>query len=269
MSQKPTIVLVPGAWHIAATWNKVTSLLEAQQYKCISVTLPSTTGSPDTTFLDDINAARDAIVGETSQSRDVVVVVHSYGSMVGVSASKGLTGKKAQQDTTTPSSVEVSQSDQPNSGHVIGFIMIATGFVRTGVTFFGGFDGPPPPIWNANYETGFLEITIDPRELFYHDLPKEEGDYWVSKLTKQALKPLTEGGEHAYSAWMDAPIWFLATVEDRGLPFEFQKLLVQGAKDAGADVTMREIVTSHSPMLSRPEETVEFMQDALAYFARK
>jgi len=42
-------------------------------------------------FLDDLTAVRDVIVEVTSQGSDVIVVVHSYGSIVGSSAIKSLT----------------------------------------------------------------------------------------------------------------------------------------------------------------------------------
>jgi len=87
MSQKPSIVFVPGAWHRAETWDKVTALLSSQGYRCISVTLPSTLSSTTTTFLEDITAIRKAITAETAEGRDVVLVVHSYGGSVGASAS--------------------------------------------------------------------------------------------------------------------------------------------------------------------------------------
>ena len=60
-----------------------------------------------------------------------------------------------------------------------------------------------------------------------------------------------EGGEHAYAGWIDVPVWYLSTMEDRALPVQAQRMFVQCAKDAGADVTVREVESSHSPMLSR------------------
>jgi hypothetical protein len=102
--------------------------------------------------------------------------------------------------------------------------------------------------------------------LFYHDLPVEEGNYWVGKLQKHSSKALAEGEEHAYAGWKDVPVWYLATIEDKGLPFEAQRYFVQAAKDGGADVTLREVASSHSPMLSKPKETVDFILEAVAYF---
>ena len=146
---------------------------------------------------------------------------------------------------------------------------MATGFNVAGVSFLGGFGGKPPPSWKADTESGFAVLLADPRELFYHDLSEEEGNQWVEKLQKQALKPLAEGGEHSYPGWQDVPCWYLATVNDKGLPIEAQSFFVQMAKDAGGDVTVREIESSHSPMLSRPKETVEFMLEAVGAFTQK
>ncbi|KIW35479.1 uncharacterized protein PV07_02175 [Cladophialophora immunda] len=264
MSSKPTLVFVPGAWHRAETWSKISTILETQHhYKCIAVTLPSTQSDPAATLLGDIEAVRDVLVAETSQGRDVVVVVHSYGGVVGESAMKGLALPKGKPDAASSSS---SSAEDKASGHVIGLIMMATGFVTPAKSFIEGLGGQAPPEWNLNQETGFVEILVDTRQLFYHDLPEEEGKEWANKLTKHSLKTLTEGGEHTYPGWKDVPSWYLATKDDKALPVEAQRMFVQMAKDAGADVTLREIESSHSPMLSRPEETVQFVLDATARF---
>ncbi|OAP59539.1 hypothetical protein AYL99_06837 [Fonsecaea erecta] len=259
MSPKPTLIFVPGAWHTADTWTKICKILENQhQYKCIPLTLPSTQSDPSATLLGDIETVRNAIVAETSQGRDVVVVMHSYGGIPGQSAIKGLTSPKWETDT----------AESKKTGHVIGLILMASGFVVPAKSFIDGMGGQPPPSFILNKESGFAELVVDPRELFYHDLPEEEGKEWVKKLTKHSMITLTEGGEHTYAGWMDVPSWYLATTEDHALPVEAQRMFVQMTKDAGGDVTLREIHSSHSPMLSRPEETVQVVLDAVASFVK-
>jgi pimeloyl-ACP methyl ester carboxylesterase len=225
--------------------------LKAQHFKCVSVALPTTAGNVSATFGDDVEAVRASIIAETTQGRDVVVVVHSYGGAVGQSAVKGL--NRPQQDATSSA----------GTGHVLGLVMMASGFGQTGTTFLDNFGGQPPPIWKLD-PSGFVLITLSPRELFYHDLPEEEGDYWVSKLTKQSLKALTEGREHSYAGWRDMPTWILVTTDDKALPVEAQRMFIQMAKDAGGDITIREVESSHSPMLSKPKETVDFIVEAVA-----
>ena len=96
--------------------------------------------------------------------------------------------------------------------------MLASDFVQTGVSFIDGLDGTPPPSWKADTQNGFAVIVAKPRSLFYHDSPIEEGEYWVGRLEKRSLKALMEGGEHAYAGWVDVPVWYLATTEDKALP---------------------------------------------------
>lgn len=78
--------------------------------------------------------------------------------------------------------------------------------------------GHPPPAWRINKDTGYAEIVLLPRDIFYHDVPADEAEYWASQLCSQSLKSLFEGGEHAYSGWLDVPSWYIGTIEDRGLP---------------------------------------------------
>jgi pimeloyl-ACP methyl ester carboxylesterase len=249
MSTKPTFVLVPGAWHGPQTWDKVSSLLNDQGYTSTSVTLPTTSGSSSSSLGDDVKATEDAIAAETSQGHNVVIVTHSYGGIVGQSAIKGFTRPK---DTPKP------------SGYVIGLILIASGFAQPGMAFLDGTGGTPPPTWRLD-PSGFAELQVPARELFYHDLPEAEGDEWVEKLTKQSSKAFTEGKDVVYPGWKDVPVWMLLTTEDKALPVELQKMFVDMVKDV-ADVTVKEIASSHSPMLSKAKEVVEFILDGTKSF---
>jgi pimeloyl-ACP methyl ester carboxylesterase len=268
MSNLPTLVFIPGAWHKPTCYDKIIKLLQQKhQLKCASVTLPSTTGDPAATFKDDLDAARDVISNETTQGRDVVVIAHSYGGMVGNSAIKGFARPKSAAiaaSSATPTST--SSSAPPTTGYVVGLILIASGFTLTGLTFMDPFFDHPPPAWRVNSATGYADIVASPRELFYHDLPEEEGNYWVSQLTTQSLKALFEGREFSYAGWLDVPVWYIGTVEDRGLPVVAQRMNVGLGREMGDSVEHREMQTSHSPFLSQPEQTVGFVVDAVEAF---
>lgn len=214
--------------------------------------LPSTANDPEATFKDDLDAARNVISAELSNGRNVVVIAHSYGGMVGNSAIKGFTKPR--------------DADDNRSGYVIGLVLIASGFTLTGLAFMDPFFGRPPPAWRVNNETGYAELVTSPRELFYHDLPEDEADYWVSQLTSQSLKALFEGGEYTYAGWKDVPSWYIGTVEDRGLPVLAQRMTVGMAREMGASVEHRELQTSHSPFLSQPGLTVEILLEAVDAF---
>lgn len=252
MSATPTLVLVPGSWHTPAVWDKVVGYLDAQHFKSVPASLPSCSSNSSATFSDDIQAVRKAITSETEAGRDVVLVVWSYGGQVGNSAIKGLT-----------------KADDGNSGRVLGVALIASGFPMTGVGFLEATGGVPPPFIGLDHEAGFANLLADPKELFYHDLDATEADHWIQQLTKQSLKSLAEGGEHAYSGWKDVPTWYLAAIEDRALPVELQRMFVQMAQEQGGDVTLREVQGGHAAMLSKSKECADFVIEAARAFARK
>jgi len=104
---------------------------------------------------------------------------------------------------------------------------------------------------------------------FYHDLSADEADYWVSQLSTQSLKALFEGGEYAYAGWMDVPVWYIGTIEDRGLPVVVQRMGVGMAREMGASVEHRELQTSHSPFLSQPGATARIIFEAVEAFTEK
>lgn len=263
MADSPTLVFIPGSWHKPTCYDKVTNLLQREHnLKCISIALPSTTGNPAATFKNDLDVAREAISNETTRGRNVVVIAHSYGGVVGNSAIKGFTQPR---DTTGD-----KQTQPQTTGYVIGLILIASGFTMTGFAFMDPFLGRPPPFWRVNNSTGYAELVVSPRELFYHDLPAEEADFWVSQLTTQSLLALFEGGEYTYAGWKDVPVWYIGTIEDRGLPVLVQRMQIGVAREiAGSDVEHRELQTSHSPFLSQPDGTVRIIVEAIESFTGK
>ncbi|RAO67619.1 uncharacterized protein BHQ10_003631 [Talaromyces amestolkiae] len=254
MTENPSFIFVPGAWHRAEVWQKVMSELSGQGYTCIAVTLPSTI-TPSAAFADDVSVVQNTVREETQKGRDVVIVVHSYGGQVGNSAVKGLSRK--------PASVSSS------SGHVIGLALIASGFPATGVSFVDGLGGEIPPEWKVDTDKGLISLAVDPQELMYQDLSENEGKLWVARLTIQSVKAMTEGGESAYAGWKEVPNWFLVTLDDRAYAAQAQRFFIKAAQDAGADVTVREVASSHSPMLSKPKETAEFILDAAKDFVNR
>ncbi|KEQ80399.1 hypothetical protein M438DRAFT_236980, partial [Aureobasidium pullulans EXF-150] len=92
---KPSIVLVPGAWHVPAHFSQVIEKLEDQGYVCVGVNLPTNTRNPlvDGRLLgieDDVAAIRAAVISQLDAGNDVVVVTHSYSSVPGTAALTGL-----------------------------------------------------------------------------------------------------------------------------------------------------------------------------------
>jgi pimeloyl-ACP methyl ester carboxylesterase len=194
----PTLIFIPGGWHTAAVWDKVIKLMEAQGHTCIGVNLPSCSSNPSATFYDDTQAVRGVILAETNdKNRNVVLVTWSYGGQVASSAIRGLTSTTTTTTTDTSTQEEADGTDKKPQGRILGLALIASGFTTTGVSFLAATNNTPPPFLTPNTTTGFAALVADPKDLFYHDLPLPEAQYWESQLTQLSLKALAEGGEHS------------------------------------------------------------------------
>lgn len=86
-SENPTILFVPGAWHLPESFDAVRSLLRERGYPSIAAGLPSIGAEPPTkTLADDAALVRAEIKRLADAGKQVVVVTHSYGGLVGQNA---------------------------------------------------------------------------------------------------------------------------------------------------------------------------------------
>lgn len=136
MSTRPTLVLIPGAWHVAEHYDLLTPLLEKEGYTCHALTLPSVGANPALTSLDpDVQTIRKHVIALLDEGKDVVVVMHSYGGIPGGSAMRGL-----------------SKTDRQKAGEkgggVVGLVYICSWMIDEGMSMIearggrGGKGGP-------------------------------------------------------------------------------------------------------------------------------
>jgi len=76
------------------------------------------------------------------------------------------------------------------------------------------------------------------------------------------LKPqawIAYQGRTTYAAFMDIPSWYLYCEKDQAVPPAAQRGIVQAAEAAGAKMKTVSFESSHSPFLSMPQATAEFI----------
>lgn len=87
---KPTIVFAPGAWHQPSCFDRIRQSLHGRGYSTDAVSYPSVGFQPNSTLSDDATALRGVLEKVVSTGKEVVLVLHSYGGMVGSNAVDGL-----------------------------------------------------------------------------------------------------------------------------------------------------------------------------------
>ncbi|KAF2813698.1 alpha/beta-hydrolase [Mytilinidion resinicola] len=115
---KPSIILIPGAWHRPVIYAAVeVLLLEAGYSDVCALQLPSAGGDPvPETRVQDIAIIRSAVTERLQQGKDVVIVAHSYAGTPAGEAVQGLPSKFKADSTANGEGSPVQENQESNPG---------------------------------------------------------------------------------------------------------------------------------------------------------
>lgn len=233
MATKPVIVLVPGAWHPPAAFDPVTKLLDAAGYETKGVTLASVgAAEPLTDFQPDVDAIQAVIKPVVDEGKDVLLVVHSYGGMVGSEAVRGLD--------------KASREKEDKKGGISHMYFCCAFALPEGVSLMNALQDKPLP-W---FKIAEDEKTLDPAtpiETFYNDV--ENPEKYVAMLKPHSYR--TMFSKMTYPGWKYVPCTYLFCEKDMAIPLEAQKGMVESS---GVTWRTETVDASHSPFLSVPDK---------------
>ncbi|KAI9721320.1 MAG: hypothetical protein M1828_005180 [Chrysothrix sp. TS-e1954] len=252
---KPTIIFVPGAWHLPSQYSKITDQLKAASYEVNAVTLPSVVDSTSSgsAFDGDVAVIRSEITA--AMPNDVVVVCHSYGGLPTSEACQGL--------------LKADRDRQGKPGGVLTVMYICAFAATEGVSLFDAIGGKPTPWmhWEPDVEKendpdGVLKAHT-PEHVFYHDLSPEEAAEHSGRLKLHSAGSMMSPA--TYAVWKHVPCWYFVCEGDRAIPLVAQEMMLdqEGGrwKEGGVERTER-VADGHSPFLSCPEKVVRFVTKA-------
>ncbi|KAL4966432.1 alpha/beta hydrolase [Aspergillus stella-maris] len=116
---RPTILLIPGAWHDGSIYNPLAAILRSRGFDAQPITLPSLGGPPPTSAYDDAKYIQENYLAPLiDQGKEVIIVAHSYAGVPGTECVRGF----ARKDLVA----------QGKDGGVVGLIYIAASLVPKG-----------------------------------------------------------------------------------------------------------------------------------------
>ncbi|KAL6693453.1 Alpha/beta hydrolase fold-1 [Trichoderma pleuroticola] len=236
-AEKPTIFLVPGAWHEPDCWDAVTSQLEEYGYPFSTVQLLSSGGESSTSVAEDASHIRKSISRLVDAGKEIILVMHSYGGIPGTESAKGLLKKDRQAEGKL--------------GGIISLVYVAAFLLPPGASLasFLGFM-PPWVLFDGD------KITVDgPENIFYNDMPEPQTKDAIAKLNYQAKPSFYTN--LTYPAYQEVPASYLLCEQDNAIPFVAQQAMVG---IGGPGVTSYVCSSSHSPMFSMPGKVVEVIR---------
>ncbi len=227
------VVLVHGAFHGPWCWDLVVERLDAIGIEAVVPELPFTG------IVDDAAAARRAI-DEAAAFGPVVVCGHSYGGRV----------------------ISRAASGHPAVRHLMYLAAVQSDDI---------YEDGPGRQWKASQDrenplsamrldqAGML--TFDPAAagwFFFHDCDPAVAATSVAKLRSMSVgptDPVPAVAEVVPAAWRATTSTYVVCTDDRCIPVTSQRAMAASAN------AVRELPTSHSPMLSRPELVVDLLHD--------
>ncbi|KAH8805441.1 Alpha/beta hydrolase fold-1 [Xylogone sp. PMI_703] len=242
-SQKPVIVIVPGAFHKPIHYRKVVEPLRSQGYEVITPSLVvcgDDSVSPDATHLDDAANIHKHLLPALDEGKRAIIVSHSYGSLPATASVEGQT---------------VAERAARNlKGGIVGVISIAGfAFPVRGKSIMGDDEIPPPMPYHV-VEDGIAHLQETAKPIFFSGLSPEEADAeWGNLSKKISRKCFTTFPQYIESDIPCAKTYVLCE-NDQAVPPAFQEAM---AKTGGFDIAR--VPSGHAPFLSIPEEIVKII----------
>jgi pimeloyl-ACP methyl ester carboxylesterase len=225
MSEKPSIVLVHGAWADGSCWSAVIASLQADGY---TVTAPQ---FPETSLAADVARLRQVLHRQTGPT---VVVGHSYGGQIMTSLGTDADG-------------------------VAALVFVAAFALDQGESLGALLGGGPPTPALAHLivdEQGFAWL---PEEDFVGHFasgvdPDRARVLWA---VQQGLSMSTFEDVMGPPAWKSHPAFYMVAQGDEAIPPDAERMFAQrmGARTV-------EVAAGHLAMVTHPAEVVALIKEA-------
>lgn len=249
-SEKPVIVVVPGAWSAPAAYRKLVEELEAASFSVKVPELPTNNGArpPNSSYESDVAVVREVVRPLVEDGKMVFMLMHSYGGAVGTEAVQGL-ALKDRQALNLP-------------GGVVHLFYLSAYLLSKGQN-----------VWKVveksgigDKMTGYVTIEEDGTWLpndavwaMYHDLDPEDQEEQKNLIKPHNLSSVYS--EPTYEGWRDIPSTYVYTTEDRWVPPIYQDICIANAKEAGVPLDIKIFNCAHSAYAKFPKEVTALVKE--------
>jgi len=238
-TEKPTVVLIHGAWHDSSCWNPVISLLKEHQYPFRSIDLLTAGGEITMTAEDDALHIQKTTSELVADGKELILVMHSYGGVPGTLSAKGLLRK--------------DRETEHKPGGIVSLVYVTSFLLPEGASlasFLGGW-----PDWIAF--DGNKMTVINSGDVFYNDLSGTDKAQYTSRVLHHSKPSFYT--TLTYPAYKEVPTTYLLCKQDNAIPLVAQQAM---AGIAGPKATIYTFNSGHLPILSMPDKVVDVIRGA-------
>ena len=226
-ADKPTVVLVHGAFETSGVWQGVEAKLEADGFTVVAPELPGRTGNPAAPDKVSLDGYRDTVSGVVAKAKGPVVLVgHSFGGIV------------------------ISAVAEANAPRIKQLVYVAAYLPRNGESLLSlatsDADAKIGPALTIDKAHGIASIAPAARgELFANGAPKALQDAVSAAVIDEPLAPLATPVKLG-AAFAKVPKSYVHTAFDQVVSPALQVRMV-AATPAQTETTLQ---TGHTPFLT-------------------
>ncbi|ROV89568.1 hypothetical protein VMCG_09952 [Cytospora schulzeri] len=255
-STKTVVVIVHGAWHVPASFDKLATSLRLAGYEVYIPHLTSMNGSkpPVGDLITDTALIRSCVEGLVAAGRTVIALLHSYGGQVGTNALHGLSLEmRAKQGLTGGVSSLV---------YMCAFIL-PEGWSTLNQAHAQGIKNEKELQLKLAFDGDGYCTMAAPREQLINNLGDDsQAAAYISTLVPWNTRCMNQPLSHC--AWREIPVIYIHTTNDYIIPLDSQQLMLERLKEHGLqDPILVTLDTDHCPHLSATEGVVEAIHKAV------
>ncbi|KIW80216.1 hypothetical protein Z517_06831 [Fonsecaea pedrosoi CBS 271.37] len=248
MPSEVHVLLISGGCLTPRHFQALATLLSSHGYTVSNPRLASNSILPPAnSFQIDRDLVRDIVKEKTDAGKEIIVVMHSYGGLVGTDAMTGMGVKerKARGQSGGVKWLAYMAALMPVIGErIIDIRKLEEGFVEDHTH-------------THSFVTDLVLFPKNPAPGFYHDLTDQEQKMWTEELTGFSHDAQRKNCQ--YEAWREIDVAYLLCEQDRAVPPEVQKTMIDRVRGFGIDVQETRCNSSHCPFLSQPETVVAWI----------
>ncbi|KAK5169162.1 uncharacterized protein LTR77_006471 [Saxophila tyrrhenica] len=245
MATKPAVVIVPGAWHVPDHYEPFAKRLRTAGYETVIVRNPSVSVSrdPGNMLRKDAMVTCDVMKKLVNdETKDVVIIMHSYGGVSGSDAAAMLCEW-------------LGTYGQPDHGRVRRMVYLAAHVLEKGEPMLG--TGRVINHLDVN-EKGMM-VHQKPYERYYADISEQEAQAPLDLTVPMAYSAFTT--PTTYAGWRDygIPCTYIKCLKDNAVPVEMCDKYIARLREGGVDLKVEELDVGHSPFWIDPDGLMELI----------
>jgi pimeloyl-ACP methyl ester carboxylesterase len=242
----PAIVLVHGAWHAPVHYQTFIASLTEAGFSVHCPRLPSCNNisPPPASFADDVFAVRTTIRELVDAGKRVLMVMHSYGGMVGT-------------DAVTDELLRSTRASTGRPGGVIHLLYLCAYILQPGTSVFdiskaSGFFQYWPQFIN-NFDDGSC-FPINPAAMFLNEATSADIEAALPHLVRSPLSAFSAVAEG--DCWKKLPVTYVLTSKDGAVPPQYQDIMIERVENDGVAIVKEAYDTDHSVFITKQKEMV-------------